>query len=130
MLFILLPRLGSAASCSTLISTTSIPAATIRIIVSAPPLQGNVLAGEVSRGRRLRRTPPLRCACLPHRGHQRSKGLRPRLHADLRDPQGKSPAVERGSRNPVDRQGLDGRQRKGAWHVLPRRRPKTACHQL
>ena len=54
-----------------------------------------VLPRQVPRGRRLRRSAPLRRARVPHRELRRREGLRPRLHADVPDPEGEGRALER-----------------------------------
>ena len=59
-------------------------------------VEGRVLAGEVPRGRRLRRSPPLRRPCLSDRRLRRREGLRPRVHADVPDPEGSRGQVECG----------------------------------
>ena len=48
--------------------------------------EGGVLAGEVPRGRRLRRSAALRRARLPHGRLRRRPRLRARMHADVFDP--------------------------------------------
>jgi xylose isomerase len=64
--------------------------------------QVGVLPGEVPRGCGLRRPAALRRARVPHRELRRREGLRPRLHADVPDPEGEGRALEQGRRDPGD----------------------------
>ena len=99
--------------------------------------QVGVLPGEVPRGCRLLRPAPLRRARVPHRELRRREGLRPRLHADVPDPEGEGRALERRQGDPGDRE-VDSRGQHGdargrevlaahaATLLAPRVRPRDA----
>ena len=70
-------------------------AATIRISVSARPIpRARSFSSSCSKNRLLWPA-PLRRPRLPHRRLRRRQGFRPRLHAHLPDPQGKSGALRK-----------------------------------